>query len=136
MGVAVDPRALVWKPTAERLEPGNPPWMPIFYLDAALTYLRELGLERIYAHDRDLSERMHAGLRRMELPVSTPEDARFRGANNCFWTDDPEALSGQLIERKILVSGYSGRIRISTHIWNDESDVDTCLSALGEILEK
>jgi len=131
-----NPSAAHWKESAERLEPGNPPWMAVFYLDAALAYLLDLGLENVYAHDRRLSERMHAGLRRLELPVSTPEDPRYRAAINCYWTDDPEALAAKLIERKILVSGYSGRMRLSTHIWNDESDVDTFLTTLADILRE
>jgi selenocysteine lyase/cysteine desulfurase len=128
-----DPLALRWKPSAERLEAGNPPWLAIFYLDAALSYLLDLGPDRIYAHDRSLSARMHAGLRRLGVPLATPEDARWRGANNCFWQPHPEAVAADLLAENILVSGYSGRVRISTHIWNDEQDVDTCLAALERI---
>jgi cysteine desulfurase/selenocysteine lyase len=131
-----DPLALRWKPTAERLEGGNPAWLTIFYVDAALEYLLGLGLERVYAHDAALSARMHAGLRALGVPLATPEDPRWRAANNCFWQPEPEALTERLMAENILVSGYSGRIRISTHVWNDEGDVDTCLSALERILAR
>jgi selenocysteine lyase/cysteine desulfurase len=129
-----DPLALRWKPSAERLEAGNPPWVAIFYLDAALSYLLDLGLDRIYAHDRALSARMYDGLRRLGVALATPESPRWRAANNCFWQHQPEAVVEALLTENILVSGYSGRVRISTHVWNDEQDVDTCLTALERAL--
>jgi selenocysteine lyase/cysteine desulfurase len=129
-----EPLALRWKPSAERLEAGNPPWMAIVYLDAALSYLLDLGLERVYAHDRALSARMHAELARLGVPLATPEDPRWRAANNCFWYQQPEAVVEALHVENILVSGYSGRVRISTHVWNVEEDVDTCLAAIERIL--
>lgn len=129
-----DPLALPWKATAERLEPGNPPWPAIFYLDAALAYLREVGLERIAAHDAALSARMHAGLSALNLPLATPADPRWRAGNVCFWSERPEAILAALNERGILASGYAGRMRFSTHLWNSAADVDACLAALAEIL--
>lgn len=129
-----DPTSLRWKPDAERLEAGNPPYPAIFYLDTALAYLLDLGMDRIAAHVSALSGRMNAGLRRLGLPVATPADPRWRAGNTCFWTETPEAIVADLAERGILASGYSGRMRFSTHIWNDEGDVDTCLAALEAIL--
>lgn len=136
LGPAEDPLSPRWKPTAERLEAGNPPWMAIYYLDAALGYLLDLGLERVYAHDRDLSARMHAGLAEMGVALATPADPRWRAGNNCFWIENPESIVERLAAQNVLVSGYSGRMRLSTHIWNDEQDVDTCLAALTEILQQ
>lgn len=129
-----DPRALPWKATAERLEAGNPPTLAIFYLDAALAYLHALGLERISAHAATLSARMHAGLSALGLPLATPADPRWRAGNICYWTETPERIAAALAARGILVSGYAGRMRFSTHLWNSETEVDACLAALAEIV--
>lgn len=134
LGAASDLGAPRWKDSAERLEAGNPAWLPIFYLDAGLAYLDALGMGRIDAHNRALSAQMHAGLVALELPLMTPTDPRFRAGNNCFRWEHPEAVRDQLSERGILVSGYSGRVRISTHIWNDADDVDACLGALRALV--
>ena len=72
-----------WKATAERLEAGNPPWLALYYLDVALSYLNALGGERIAAHVRALSERMHSGLAALGLPLATPADPRWRAGNTC-----------------------------------------------------
>jgi len=135
-GLGADRAHPRWKPAAERLEAGNPPYAAIFYLDVALAYLLGLGMDRIAPHVAGLSERMHQGLRELGVPLATPADPRWRAGNNCFWTDDPEAIVASLAERDIIVSGYSGRMRFSTHVWNDESDVDRCLSALETILHR
>jgi selenocysteine lyase/cysteine desulfurase len=123
-----------WKPGAERLEAGNPPWLPIYFLDTGLAYLCDLGIEQIAAHDGTLSARMYAGLAALGLPLATPADPRWRAGNVCFWTDLPEAILAALAERGIFASGYAGRMRFSTHIWNSEADVDQCLAALRETL--
>jgi selenocysteine lyase/cysteine desulfurase len=125
-----------WKPGAERLEAGNPPHAAIFTLDVALSYLLSLGMGRIALHVAALSRRMHDGLRWLGLPLATPADPRWRAGNNCFWTEEPEAIVAALAERDIIASGYSGRMRFSTHVWNDERDVDRCLAALESIVHR
>jgi cysteine desulfurase/selenocysteine lyase len=128
-----DATDLTPKQTAEALEPGNPPWPSVFFLEDGLRYLTSVGLDRIDPYVMGLSDRMNAGLRRLGLAVATPAERASRAGNNCFWWDNPEDLARRLAERRILVSGYSGRIRVSTHLYNDESDVDTCLNALEEL---
>lgn len=123
-----------WKPTAERLEPGNPPWLAIAYLETGLAYLDQLGMDQVAAHNTRLSARMNEGLSALGLPMMTPADARYRAGNNCFWQPQPERMGEALAQQGILVSGYSGRMRFSTHIWNDEHDIDTALVALGRII--
>jgi cysteine desulfurase/selenocysteine lyase len=130
-----DPLDLVWKETAERLEPGNPPWPSLFYLDEGIGYLVNLGIDRIAAHIAPLSAEVNARLRRMELDVATPADPAYRAGNNCFWTPDPEGITERLFrDHHVLVSGYSGRIRISTHLYNDMDDVDRLFAALEQVL--
>ena len=67
--------------------------------------------------------------------MATPADPAFRAGNNCFWTPDPEGIADRLLrEHQVLVSGYSGRIRISTHLYNDAEDVDRLFAALEQVM--
>jgi selenocysteine lyase/cysteine desulfurase len=126
-----DPLAVQWKPTAERLEPGNPPWPSLFYLDDGLRYLLNVGIDRIAAHIKPLAAEVNARLRRLELDVATPADPAWHAGNTCYWTADPERIADRLFrEHRVLVSGYSGRIRISTHLYNDMEDIDRLFAAL------
>ena len=130
-----DPREVTWKQGAERLEPGNPPWPSLFYFEEGARYLTDIGVERIAAHNRTLSDAVNVRLRQMELDVATPADPGHRAGNNCFWTPDPEGLAERLFrEHQVLVSGYSGRIRISTHLYNDMEDVDRLFAALEQVM--
>ncbi len=130
-----NPLEAVWKPTAERLEPGNPPWGPLFYLEEGLGYLLACGLERVQAHVLALSDEVNRRLRQLELEVATPADRRYRAGNNCFWTADPEGLADRLLrEHGVLVSGYSGRVRISTHLYNDSADIERLAGALAAVM--
>jgi cysteine desulfurase/selenocysteine lyase len=129
------PLQVGWKPTAERLEPGNPPWPSLFYLEDGLRYLLAQGIERIERHIAPLSEAVNGHLRRMELDVATPADPAFRAGINCFWTADPEGIAARLFaDHRVLVSGYSGRVRISTHLYNDEDDLDRLFDALTQVM--
>ena len=129
------PTEISWKPTAERLEGGNPPWPQVFYLDEGVGYLLNTGIDRIAAHLGPLSAEVNARLRHLELDVATPADPAFRAGNNCFWTPDPEGIADRLLrEHRVLVSGYSGRIRISTHLYNDAEDVDRLFAALEQVM--
>lgn len=47
------------------------------------------------------------------------------------WPDASGTDLGTLIAAGIRVSGRAGRLRASFHLWNDESDVDAVLRALG-----
>lgn len=135
LGMGGDPLSLTWRPGAERLEAGNPPWLPIFYLDEGLRYLLDLGSDRIAAHAASLTARLYEGCRRLGLPLATPADPAYRAGVVCFWCEEPEAVAARLAAEGIVASGYGGRIRISCFIWNDESDVDACLAALPRALE-
>lgn len=46
----------------------------------------------------------------------------------------PEGTVERLAARQVFVSERSGAVRISPHVWADETDLDQCLSALGEIV--
>lgn len=134
LGMGGDPLSLRWRANAERLEAGNPPWLPIFYLDEGLRYLLDLGSDRIAAYAAALTARLYAGCARLGLPLATPAEAEFRAGMVCFWCEEPEAVASRLAEEGIIVSGYGGRIRISCFIWNDEADIDACLEALPRAL--
>jgi selenocysteine lyase/cysteine desulfurase len=62
--------------------------------------------------------------------VITPRAREERAGNNCFATRNAEAVAGGLRDRGVQVVGKDGRVRISPHLFNDESDVQRCVEAL------
>ncbi|HIG53795.1 MAG TPA: aminotransferase class V-fold PLP-dependent enzyme [Candidatus Handelsmanbacteria bacterium] len=122
------------KPMPERLEPGNPSMVSVLYLDYALERLLQIGIERIEAHNRDLSEQVSAGLEGLQQKVISPNVRERRSGNTCFAVDDAHVLCEALADRGILVWGEYGRVRVSGHLYNNSADVERFLSVLQELI--
>jgi len=118
---------------AARLEAGNPSLLGVFVLDNALGRLEALDAKAVLVNAVERGGELIEGLRRRGLPVVTPEAAEERAGNVCFLAEDGAALAARLAERGVLVWGGDGRVRISAHVHNDESDVRRCLDALAEV---
>jgi len=124
------------RPDANRFVPGNPNFIGVYILENALDQILQLGVTAIEQHALHLSGRVWEGLRQGGWEVMTPRDPAQRAGNVCFMAPNIEAITGGLAERGVLVWGsYGGvgRVRVSTHLYNDEEDVARFLAALGEI---
>lgn len=121
------------KPMPDRMEPGNPAMMVVMHLDKALEVLLGVGMDRIDAHARDLSEQVSAGLDRLGYPVISPRERGARSGNTCFEVDDAKGLETALAAHNVLCWGEYGRLRVSTHLYNGSADVDRLLEVLARI---
>ena len=107
-------------------------------LAAALGIFAELGPARIADHVMALGDRAAAGVRALDLEVVTHLDRAHRSGLTVFRAGpspkDDLALRDYLLGRGIVVSvRYTsgvGGVRVSTHVYNDESDVDRLLEAV------
>ncbi|MEM7347735.1 MAG: aminotransferase class V-fold PLP-dependent enzyme [Chloroflexota bacterium] len=121
---------------AHRFLAGNPSFIGLYILDNALDHILELGIDAIEAHALALSGNVWEGVNQMGWEMMTPQDAPCRAGNVCFMAPDVNAITKALAEQNVLVWGaYAGvgRVRISTHLYNDTTDVDRCLEALAMI---
>jgi len=116
-----------------RLEPGNPAMVVVLFLHHALSQLLEVGIGPIQEHAWNLSERIDAGLRDLGHTVISPSARVARSGNTCFLVPDAAALQEDLARERVLVWGEYGRVRISGHLYNDDSDVDRILEILAKI---
>jgi len=118
-------------PSAKRSEVGCPPFAPIFALGAAVDYLSAIGAEPIAERVLALNTYLTDRLRQAGLEVLSPGGA-FRSGETLCGVSDPPRIAGRLRERGILVTEKPEGLRIATHFFNDEPDVDACVSALAE----
>ncbi len=113
-------------------------------LGASLALVNELGIDRVEAHVLALAGHLQEELDRLGVHVvSTPEPETRSGITTFLVSDNPaenERLLSQLLDERILVSiRYTsgiGGIRVSTHYFNDETDLERLLGALRRLLRR
>jgi cysteine desulfurase/selenocysteine lyase len=129
--------SLSWKESAARFELGFPAFPPMYALAASVPLLAGIGARRSQAHALELGSRLLRGLLALRVRVLTPSEPNRRGASISFAHHKPEELARLLAEQGVHVWGGDGRVRASTHVFNDKRDVDTFLerteSMLGQL---
>ena len=126
-----DNRAYTILPGNRRTEVGCPPFAAIFALGAAVDYVLALGVEAIEARVLALNTYLTEQLERAGIPVLSP-DGPYRSAETLCEVGDPPRAAAFLRDRGIEVTTKPQGLRISTHYYNAESDVDTCIAALSD----
>jgi cysteine desulfurase / selenocysteine lyase len=132
-----------------RFEAGTPPITEAIGLGAAVAYLEAVGMERIHAHDVELTSYAMAALGDRfgdDIRIFGPTDPCSKGGVISFAYRDlhPHDVSQILDEYGVCVRaghhcakplmrrlGVSATARASFALYNDESDVDALLEALA-----
>ncbi len=126
---AFDNRNMRLLTTNARTELGCPAFGPIFALGAAIGYIAGLGIERIAERVLTLNMYLTFRLTRQSFEVLSP-GGDHRSAETLVRLSDPGSAHAYLAQNGIHVTRKPEGIRISTHFYNDEADVDACVDAL------
>jgi len=127
------PTQFTLQPTVHRFQPGNAGFISVYILDNALDRLIEIGIDNIERHVLALSRQLRAAVDELGFELMTPAPDVQRAGNVCFLADNLESIRAQLEQRRVLIWGaYAGfgRLRISTHLYNDSDDVERCVASL------
>jgi cysteine desulfurase/selenocysteine lyase len=116
-------------PSNARTELGCPPFGPIFALGAAVDYIRRLGREAIANRVLELNMYLTSRLGQAGFDILSPPDPQRSGETLCAIPDPPKAVAF-LRDRSVLVTVKPEGVRISTHFFNNEEDIDRCVGAL------
>ncbi|MBI5085593.1 MAG: aminotransferase class V-fold PLP-dependent enzyme [Acidobacteria bacterium] len=110
------------KTTAEKYEGGMLPSSLMYALEASVDLMLELTPEAIEQRVLQLASQTRA-----LFPGALPfEDTAIVAAK----VDDAPALSARLRQQGILTAARHGMLRVSTHFYNDESDIARLAEAL------
>ena len=125
-----------YQPGARRFDSGQHSSLILNHMAlGALTFINELGVEKINTHIRRLNLRLMSGLG--ELGFEVPAISETLG--HMFGAKPPmgfsaSALGAALSEQKVFVSSRGENLRFSPHIYNDDADVTRALSAVRSII--
>jgi selenocysteine lyase/cysteine desulfurase len=128
---AFDNRRYRLLPSSRRFELGCPALAGIFALGAAVDYLAPLGIEAIASRVLELNMYLTFLLEREGFPVLSPGGNHRSGQTLCAVPDPPRAAAF-LKECGILVTEKPEGVRISTHFFNTEEEIDSCVRGLVE----
>jgi len=120
---------------AASLEAGGGSWLGFFALDAALELHERVGVPVTLAHNLRLQQQLRAGLRARGFVPNAP-DAAAHGSGICVVPVQgaPEdAVRALIREAGVVTTPRGGGLRISTHVFNDESDVERLLAAVDRL---
>jgi selenocysteine lyase/cysteine desulfurase len=126
---AFDNRHLRLLSSNARTEVGCPPFGPIFALGAAVDYLSGLGKGEIAERVLALNMYLTFRLARESFEVLSP-GGEHRSGETLVRLPDPSRALAFLLERGVHVTGKPEGVRVSTHFYNNEKDVDQCIAAL------
>jgi len=117
-------------PNARRFQTGTPPVVNSYAAEAGIALIREVGIGAIEARIRALTGEAMDRLTAAGCRLATPRDDARRGPQVAIRSADAPRLTGQLIERGVIVSSRDGNVRCMFHAYNDGSDIDALLDGL------
>jgi cysteine desulfurase/selenocysteine lyase len=119
---------------AARAEVGCPHFAGIFALEAAVEHHLRIGSERIERRALELNRLLTERLATEGWKVLSPLRAEsLRSAETLVACADPSRVVHHLHERGVAVTQKPEGIRVATHFFNDESDIERLVCALAEI---
>ena len=135
-----------WNDLPWRFEPGTPPIAGAVGLRAAVEYLGKLGMERVAAHERDLTVRCLDALGRIDgVTIYGPRNPEIKGAVVAFNVEGlhPHDGAAFLDEHGIAVRaghhcaqplmkhfGIAGTLRASFSVYNTPAEVERLAAAV------
>ena len=118
---------------AAGVELGCPHFAGIFSLGASLDLIEEVGIENIQARVLELNRYLTSGLIERGWNVLSPvENEDSRSAETLVEAGEPAALTRHLFRRGVIVTEKPEGIRVATHFFNNEDDVEKLIAALDE----
>jgi cysteine desulfurase/selenocysteine lyase len=119
---------------AARTEWGCPHFAGIFALGASLDYLSKIGAQniegRVLSLNRHLTERLAEAGWRVLSPLS---DEGWRSGETLVQAERPKRVVAHLARRGISVTEKPEGIRVATHFFNNEADIERLIAALKEM---
>ncbi|MBF6613187.1 MAG: aminotransferase class V-fold PLP-dependent enzyme [Chloroflexi bacterium] len=127
-----DISSLEWRQEAARYEMGTPSMAAVYAALGGISYIEEIGVNRIRERDIALTEDLisraqEAGLKPRVAP--TPEQ---RTPIVLLNFDEPRPIVAALAEKRIIVDSRPGAVRVSPYFYNSIEENEALIEALKE----
>ncbi len=121
-----------YKPSidARRFEEGTPPIPSLYAANAGLNLLLRVKPLQAWNHTVELHQEIRQELQKLGLKVVTPSRDGTHGVMLAIAVPDQEKAVALLERHNIVVSSRDGKLRISPHFYNNQSDVKALVTIL------
>jgi selenocysteine lyase/cysteine desulfurase len=114
---------------ARRVEMGCPDLGPIFALGAAIHYIMGIGVDLVAERILALNMYLTLQLEREGFETLSP-GGEYRSGQTLCAVAKPQVAAEFLKENGIIVTTKPQGVRISTHFYNNEEDIEACVRGL------
>jgi cysteine desulfurase/selenocysteine lyase len=118
---------------ASRVELGCPHFAGIFSLGAAVELIDEVGIANIQARALELNRLLTSRLTENGWNVLSPlQNETARSAETLVQVERPGEVVRRLFRRGVVVTEKPEGIRVATHFFNNEDDIERLIKGLNE----
>ncbi|HVP07828.1 MAG TPA: aminotransferase class V-fold PLP-dependent enzyme [Candidatus Acidoferrum sp.] len=118
--------------SARRFEMGYYAVLNLMGMKASMKIFQDLGIGNIQKHNHDLIDRLVAYLKTDQFyRITSDMTPRHRSSIFTFSCEDVKSLHRAILDRKIILVNREGSIRVSSHLYNNESDADRLIEVLS-----
>jgi cysteine desulfurase/selenocysteine lyase len=125
--------------TATKFELATPHFPNIIAQNAAVRYISKIGIRHIEKRILNLTDYLIDNLQKMKLEILSPiEERKYRSGIILFKARNKNPIDTVIeLEKKskIIVSARGNGIRVSTHFYNNEDDIDKLILGLRKVLQ-
>jgi cysteine desulfurase/selenocysteine lyase len=124
---------------ATKFELATPHFSNIIALNAAARYISKIGIRHVEKRILNLTDYLIDNLQKMKLEILSPiEERKYRSGIILFKARKKSPIDTVIeLEKKskIIVSARGKGIRVSSHFYNNEDDIDKLITSLKRILQ-
>ena len=128
-----DVTSLQWREDARRFEMGTPGMASVYAALGGISYIEEIGVERIRERDSYLTEDLIARARQAGFSARVVPNPDERTAIVLLNFDNPRPIVAALAERGIIVDYRPGAVRISPYFYNTVEENERIVAALKQL---
>lgn len=122
--------------SAVKFELGYYAVLNLYGMAASLDIFEKLKIKNIQKHNYELIDKLADYLKCSDAySITSSQEKKHRSSIITFTTDNVAELRQFLFEKKIIVVAREGSIRVSVHLFNNESDINKLIAALKQFSE-
>ena len=123
-----------WFDSARRFELGTYPYAHVHAMAEAMTLINSLGVRNIQTHNHRLIDHLTGFLKSdSRFHIVSSLEKKHRSSILSFGCRDARKVHAHLVKSNIFCAFREGAIRMSAHLFNNQSDINRLIEKLDKL---